>query len=59
MLKWWQRLWNKYALRTTWLPVFKRGFDEQDGYETSMYSGVYGYRRDSPWYGYDDDWEWR
>ena len=54
MLRWWQRAWNKYALRTTWLPVFKRGKDEQTAYETSMYAGIWGYSRDSPWYRGDD-----
>ena len=55
MLRWWQRAWNKYALKTTWLPVFKRGKDEQDNYEKGPYSGIYGYSRDSPWWTGDGD----
>ena len=45
-----QMAWNKVALRTKWLPVFKRTYDELDSYETGSYAGVYGYDRDSPYY---------
>lgn len=45
--------WNKIALRTKWLPVFRRTRDELNSYETGGYAGVYGYDRDSPYYRKD------